>query len=308
MEETHLTNDPKISSSSQYPTPLSPPFPLYSKQIELNRAMAASSRSSLFSLSRNDVIFEDQWLLVVNKPSGIYCESVLSSAPHLLQQSSSLDSVEASEFHLANRLDRDTSGVMVITKLHKVASKLVKAFTDHKVQKTYIALCIGSAPNWDRIRLKSGHGRSKYGAWRVYAASDVGRTLPGGSVVRDMDTLFELDRVVHFEEASECVKDQEKTIIVEEKSLTDANQGRDVILVRAFPKSGRTHQIRLHCQYLGMPIKGDVKYEGVGEWKGETCDGHCLHAESLSLEHPVTGRPVLFEAPLPLWATQAMQS
>lgn len=271
--------------------------------------MAASSRSTLFTLTRDDIIFEDQWLLVVNKPPGIYCETVLSSVPHLLQQSS--DSVEASEFHLANRLDRDTSGVMVVTKLHKVASKLVKAFTDHKVQKTYMALCIGSAPYWDKIRLKSGHGRSKFGAWRVYAASDVGRTLPGGSVVRDMETFFELlsvNSVVHFNKSSECAKDQEKTIVVEEKSSTDANQGRDEILVRAFPKSGRTHQIRLHCQYLGIPIKGDVKYEGVCEWKGKICDGHTLHAESLSLEHPVTGLPVTFQAPLPLWATQAMQS
>ncbi|KAL2925230.1 RNA pseudouridine synthase 1 [Bienertia sinuspersici] len=310
MEETHLPNDPtNSSSSSSYPTPLSPPLPLISKEIELNRAMNASSSSNLFTLSRDHVIFEDQWLLVVNKPSGIYCESALSSVPQLLQQSSG--SVEASEFHLANRLDRDTSGVMVITKLHKVASKLVKAFTEHKVQKTYIALSIGAAPKWDRIRIISGHGRSKYGAWRVYAASDVGRTLPGGSIVRSMETLFELlsvNRVVRFKESSEAAKDEEKTIVVEEKSLTNANQGRDEILVRAFPRSGRTHQIRLHCQYLGLPIKGDVKYEGVCEWEEETCYGHNLHAEILSLEHPVTGLPVQFRAPLPLWATEAMQS
>ncbi|XP_021742883.1 RNA pseudouridine synthase 1-like, partial [Chenopodium quinoa] len=306
MEETHLPNDPKNPSISSYPTPLSPPLPLISKEIELSRAMAASSKATNFSLSRDDVIFEDQWLLVVNKPSGIYCETVLSSVPRLLQQSS--DSVEASELHLANRLDRDTSGVMVITKLHKVAAKLVKAFTDHKVQKTYMALCVGSAPNWDRIRLKSGHGRSKFGAWRVYAASDVGRKLPGGSVVKDMETLFELlsvNRVVHFKESFQCAENLEKVVVVEEKSSTDANHGRDEILVRAFPKSGRTHQIRLHCQYLGLSIIGDVKYEGVCKWKGEICDVHNLHAESLSLEHPITGLPVKFQAPLPLWATQA---
>lgn len=271
--------------------------------------MTASSRSSLFALSRGDVIFEDQWLLVVNKPSGVYCESVLSSAPHLLQQSG--DSTGALEVHLANRLDRDTSGVMVITKSHKVAAKLVQAFTDHKVQKTYVALCIGSTPKWDRIRLKSGHGRSKFGAWRVYAASDVGRTLPGGSTVRDMETLYEILSVngqVCSAEAPDCSKGREKTVVVEEKALLDANQKKDEILVRAFPKSGRTHQIRLHCQYLGIPIKGDVKYEGVCDWKGESCDGHVLHAESLAFEHPVTGLPVLFRAPLPLWASQAIQS
>ncbi|GAB4850667.1 hypothetical protein Ancab_029978 [Ancistrocladus abbreviatus] len=294
-----------------YPISLSPPLPSISKEVELSRAMTASSKSSLFILSRNDVIFEDEWLIVVNKPQGIYCESVLSSVPRLLEESTDLDPLgdpaRVQEFHLANRLDRDTSGVMVITKSHKVAAKLVKAFTDHMVRKTYIALCIGLAPNWDRIRIKSGHGRSKYGAWRVYAASDVGRTLPGGSLVRDMETVFELLSVNghgHIRKVVEVREDVDKVIVAEEKSLTATDQ-RDEILVRAFPRSGRTHQIRLHCQYLSMPIKGDVKYEGVYEWKGEKCEGHALHAESLSFEHPVTGLSVLFEAPLPSWATKA---
>ena len=93
---------------------------------------------------------------------------------------------------MANRLDRDTSGVMDITKSLKVASTLVKAFTNHKVQKAYVAFCIGSAPQLERITIKSGHGRSKFGVWRMYAAQDVGRKLPGGSIVRDMETTFEV--------------------------------------------------------------------------------------------------------------------
>jgi 23S rRNA-/tRNA-specific pseudouridylate synthase len=195
---------------------------------------------------------------------------------------------------------------MVITKLHKVASKLVKAFTDHKVRKTYIALCIGSAPKWEKITIKSGHGRSKFGAFRVYAASDVGRSLPGGSTVKDMETSFEVLSINgqgSFREPSEFNSDK-NILVVEEKAVIDTDAKKDEILVRAFPQSGRTHQIRLHCQYLGIPIRGDVKYEGVCEWKGRTYDGHELHAESLSLEHPVTGQPLMFRAPLPVWATR----
>ncbi|KAK1583793.1 hypothetical protein Q3G72_026975 [Acer saccharum] len=219
--------------------------------------------------------------------------------------------VNLPELHLANRLDRDTSGVMIITKSHKVAAKLVKAFTDHKIRKTYIALCIGLSPKWKQITIKSGHGRSKFGAWRVYAASDVGRTLPGGSSVRDMVTSFEVLSVNgkgSFKEPSNFQKDEENIIIVEEKAVIDDDAKTDEILVRAFPQSGRTHQIRLHCQYLGISIRGDVKYEGVYEWKGKTYEGHELHAESLSFEHPVTGCPVMFRAPLPFWATQALMS
>lgn len=212
------------------------------------------------------------------------------------------------ELHLANRLDRDTSGVMIITKSHKVAAKLVKAFTDHKVRKTYIALCVGSAPQWRNITVRSGHGRSKFGAWRVYAASDVGRTLPGGSVVRDMETSFEVLSINGngcFKEPSEFTNGEGLTVVVEEKAVRKDGM-EDEILVRAYPRSGRTHQIRLHCQYLGISIKGDVKYEGVYEWQDQTYDAHQLHAESLSFEHPVTGVPLLVHAPLPLWANQAL--
>ncbi|XP_052203732.1 RNA pseudouridine synthase 1 [Diospyros lotus] len=309
LQKKRLGNDRK--SAAIYPVPLSPPFPAISKQMELNRAMAASSKSSLFSLSRSDVLFEDDWLVAVNKPQGVYCEAVLPSIPSLLNEfddSAQLGAqVNLPELHLANRLDRDTSGVMLITKSHKVAAKLVKAFTNHKVRKTYIAFCIGQVPEWKRITIKSGHGRSKFGAWRVYAFQDVGRALPGRSVVRDMQTLFEVLSVNGqgcFKELSER---EEKVIIVEEKSVTDTNLHHNEILVRAYPQSGRTHQIRLHCQYLGIPIRGDVKYEGVFEWKGGTFDGHELHAESLSFEHPVTGLPLVLQAPLPLWASQALQ-
>ncbi|KAE8691263.1 RNA pseudouridine synthase 1 [Hibiscus syriacus] len=304
------------NSLQGYPTPLSPPLPSISKDIELARAMATSSKSSLFELSRGDILYEDEWLFAVNKPQGIYCDTVLASVNRFQSGSPESDRLcqenqsSTLELHLANRLDRDTSGIMVITKSHKVASMLVKAFTDHKVQKTYVAFCIGSAPQPERITIKSCHGRSKFGAWRVYAVGDIGRKLPGGSVVRDMETTFEvllIDGQKRCKEPSECVKDEENSIVVEEKAVTDVDAKKDEILVRAFPRSGRTHQIRLHCQYLGFPIRGDVKYEGVCEWKGRTSDAHELHAESLSFQHPITGFPIMIRAPLPSWASQAMQ-
>ena len=71
-------------SPISYPVPLSPPLPPSSKQVELDRAMSASSRSSAFSLSRSHVVYEDEWLLAVDKPPGVYCESVLASAPRLV--------------------------------------------------------------------------------------------------------------------------------------------------------------------------------------------------------------------------------
>ncbi|KAL0335445.1 UNVERIFIED_CONTAM: RNA pseudouridine synthase 1 [Sesamum radiatum] len=309
--EAHMKSPTQLENTPQtlqnYPVPLSPPPPLVSKNLELSRALTASSKSALFSLSREDVLFEDEWLIAVNKPPGIYCESILSSVHNLLSADQG-EQVKLQELHLSNRLDRDTSGVTVITKSHKVAAKLVKAFTDHMVKKTYLAFCIGTAPKWENIIIQSGHGRSRHGAWRVYAFSDVGRTLPGGSFVRDMETLFEVLSVNGkgcFQASSGSERHGEK-LVVEEKSEITCDANKAEVLVRAHPRSGRTHQIRLHCQYLGIPIRGDVKYEGVCEWKDTIYEGHELHAESLSFEHPVTGQSVLIQAPLPLWARQAL--
>lgn len=87
--EAHMNSSQSQSENApqtidNYPVPLSPPPPLISKNVELNRALTASSKSSLFSLSRKDVLFEDEWLIAVNKPQGIYCESILSSVHGLL--------------------------------------------------------------------------------------------------------------------------------------------------------------------------------------------------------------------------------
>ncbi|KAL4202458.1 hypothetical protein AMTRI_Chr02g221210 [Amborella trichopoda] len=305
-EETLTQPPPK---TLDFPIPLTRHPPPISKQVELDRAMAASAKSA-FSITKSDVIYEDQWLIAINKPSGVYCDHVLASIPRLLGVSPESSGAENPlELHLGNRLDRDTSGVMLITKLHKVAGKLVQAFTEHRVKKTYIALCIGLAPQWEEIALKSGHGRSKFGAWRVYSASDIGRTLPGGSVVREMVTSFKVLSVngLSSENIDFIEKRNEMLIVRDEGSkISSTHDAKDEILIRAYPQSGRTHQIRLHCQYLGIPLRGDVKYEGPHEWKEKTYDYHALHAENLSFDHPVTGSLMEFHAPLPSWAREAL--
>lgn len=96
--ESPKTYDPKTLGN--YPVPLSPPLPSISKDIELSRAISASSRSSLFAVSRSEVLFEDEWLIAVNKPQGVYCEAILSSIPNLLNGSVKSDELGGGEFYL----------------------------------------------------------------------------------------------------------------------------------------------------------------------------------------------------------------
>ncbi|KAM0921717.1 hypothetical protein ACQ4PT_006660 [Festuca glaucescens] len=266
---------PRIASPPRaLPPPPARRIAVAAADVELRRAMTASARSGAYSSAA--IVFEDEWLSVVDKPAGVYCEALLSALP--CSTAAAGDPSNRPNLHLANRLDRDTSGLMVITKCNKVAGKLVQAFTEHKVKKTYLALCIG------------------------------------GSSVRDMSTKFELlgtNGKGKFREPSNVDSDDIESITVQEKAADHTSNDdvkNDMIFVRAYPQSGRTHQIRLHCQYLGFPIRGDVKYGGVIEWNDVACDGHALHAESLSFVHPVTELPVTFRAPLPSWANEVIST
>ncbi|XP_057812817.2 RNA pseudouridine synthase 1 isoform X2 [Cryptomeria japonica] len=347
--QNQTDRNPQLSTETDFPKPITAPPPKHSKQIEFDRAMCAEAAVKAGpALTKNEIIYEDDWLIAVNKPSGVYCEHVLSSIPDLLVSSPRYTGAKndaiSLELHLANRLDRDTSGVMVITKRHRIAGKLVQAFTDRKVRKTYLALCIGPAPKWSEVYIESGHGRSKFGAWRVYSRKDVGRVLPEGCVVREMATRLRVLSVngnhklqhIGHEESQNCFNqfafdstegqfitfegdesaDSVENLVVSEQNSENVGQvcdfvnspdilKSDEVLVRAYPQSGRTHQIRLHCQYLGLPIRGDVKYEGPHVWKGITYASHALHAESLCFEHPVTQTMVKLYAPLPQWAVEA---
>ncbi|KAG0474436.1 hypothetical protein HPP92_014122 [Vanilla planifolia] len=211
-----MAADDEVALAGCYPIPISPPYPALSKEVEVRRAISAAARSEKYALSSSmdvDIIFEDEWLVVVNKPTGIYCETLLSSFSSFLGAST-----VPANLHLANRLDRDTNGLMVITKANHIAAKLVRAFSDRKVKKTYLAFCIGHAPPWEKIKVTSGHGRSKFGAWRVYSASDIGRVLPGGSIVKSMVTSFEIlsiNRQGKFRAPNEQIMEDLPSVVVQ---------------------------------------------------------------------------------------------
>lgn len=191
-------------------------------------------------------------------------------------------------YFLVNRLDRDTSGLIVIAKSSRVCGEISGIFSSRNVEKSYFALCVGDLPEWKEKTVKTGHGKSRFGLWRVYSPDDIGRKLPFGSKVKEMITTFQVIRKV---DRIQCFQDGE---FFELPSF----------LIKATLLTGRTHQIRLHCQYLGFPILGDMKYGGPQKWRfSETIyDSHALHSSVLEFLHPHTQGCLCLQCPLPAWA------
>ncbi|MGQ9548458.1 MAG: RluA family pseudouridine synthase [Roseiflexus sp.] len=222
------------------------------------------------------ILYEDDDLIALNKPINTYVEATPWDAEgHLraaLARFLTVRDGTAPPLHLAHRLDRDTSGVLLISKTPEVNATLQRMFRDGAAHKTYLALCAG-LPSFDEIEIETGHGRGRGGMFRVFPRESIGRPLPYGGTVKSMRTRF---RIVH--------------------RLGDAT------LVRAWTFTGRTHQIRLHLAFLGHPLIGDSKYGGPSMWRGIPASHHHLHAERLELPHPRSGASLVLVAPNPEWA------
>lgn len=223
------------------------------------------------------IIYEDDDVIALNKPAGLYVDVTPWDIEANLRVA--MDRFLAGRdgavppVHLAHRLDRDTSGVLLFSKNRDpvVNRALHNAFLRSQTNKRYLALCSG-LPAEDYFDVQTGHGRSAFGIFRVYPPEHIGQMLLNGSVVKGMHTRFEVLR------------------------RTD-----DAALLAATPITGRTHQIRLHAAHLGLPLLGDARYGGPTEWRGQTLSGHLLHAERLELPHPRGNRTLALYAPAPPW-------
>ncbi len=212
------------------------------------------------------VLYRDRWLLALNKPRGIDCQPTPSRFQGTVYQGV-LDFLgrrdrrqgRKPDIGMVQRLDRDTSGVMVFSIHPQAHPALTRQFSGHLVRKFYLALVQGAPPN------RAGTIRSHLS--RIRATNLVRSVDKGG---KEAITRFRL-----------------------------LGQGLGLSLVLAEPVTGRSHQIRAHFAEAGMPLLGDVAYGGPeieGELRGR---GHWLHAWQLLLHHPVSGTPLRLVAGLP---------
>ena len=208
-----------------------------------------------------DIIYEDESLVVVNKPAGMVVHpgagnktGTLVNA--MLHHCSALaDTGDAIRPGIVHRLDKDTSGIIVIAKTDKAMRSLAKQFQNRTVRKTYVALVKG------RVELDNGL---------------VDMPLARHSGDRKKMTI-EREGGKHARTIYHVVK-----------------RYKGFTMVRLDLETGRTHQIRVHMKHIGHPVVGDLVYGGCPGMARQA-----LHAEKLKFTHPVTCEVMEFTAPIP---------
>lgn len=240
-----------------------------------------------------DIVYEDRSVMVVNKKAGMvvhpgsgnYNGTLLNGvAYHLQQQNAAINEENLPRFGMVHRIDKNTSGLLVLAKTDPAMRHLAKQFFDHTVKRHYLALVWGD--------LETDEGT---------IIAHVGRNLR-------FRKLFEA-----YPEG-----DHGKEAITHYKVL---HRFGYVTLVQCQLETGRTHQIRVHMKYIGHPLFNDDFYGGDKIVKGtvyakykqfvENCFALCprqaLHAQTLGFIHPETNKEMFFESPVPTDMEQVIE-
>jgi len=212
-----------------------------------------------------ELLFEDEDLLVVNKAAGMVVHPGAGNprgtlANALLQHVQGAPHVsEALRLGIVHRLDKETSGVLLVAKNESAMFALQRAFANRLVKKTYCALAWGHPPLEGSFRTL--HGRSPHNRLKFTSRVKRGReAVTHFRVLRQYDAFCQLEV---------CLE------------------------------TGRTHQIRVHFSEAGFPLLGDKLYGGSRKNKPLHIERQALHAWKIAFEHPRTKRALSFEAPLP---------
>jgi 23S rRNA pseudouridine1911/1915/1917 synthase len=232
-----------------------------------------------------DIAYEDPDIMIINKPAGIVVHpgsgnrsgTLINGVAYYLQQENSKITEEVlPRFGLVHRIDKNTSGLLVIAKTPKAMTHLAKQFFDHTVHRRYIALVWGDLQeNEGTVIAHVGRHQRFRKIFTAYPEGEHGK-----------------DAITHY------------------KVLERFNY---VTLIECRLETGRTHQIRVHMQYIDHPLFNDDTYGGDKIVKGTVfskykqfvdncftiCPRHALHAQQLGFIHPTTSKEMNFESELP---------
>ena len=224
------------------------------------------------------ILYEDETLLVINKPPGIVVNNAQSvegitvqdwAHAHLGLPEAASTVTPGDDFlsraGIVHRIDKETSGCLVIAKTPEAFVSLQAQFKERTVKKTYLAVAHGIfSPEIGEIRAPVGRlpwNRERFGI------------LPGG---KDAVTRYRVLR-------------------------SGTSHDTRISLVELYPETGRTHQIRVHLKYINHPIVGDWQYAGRKTARNDRvwAPRVMLHAASITLTHPITGASLAIEAEVP---------
>jgi len=210
------------------------------------------------------VRYEDDFILVIDKPQGMVVHPAPGHAGGTLVNALlSYCQGQLSDLNgvirpgIVHRIDKDTSGLLLVVKDNSVHREIAERIRRHEIRRTYQALVHGSV-SADEGTIKAPIGRDPKNRQRM-------AVVPDGKAA-----------ITHFKVIERLAKATWLEVELE---------------------TGRTHQIRVHCQYIGHPIIGDPVYAPGRASFGQS--GQVLHASKLSFIHPVTQKPIVVESPLP---------
>ena len=211
-----------------------------------------------------EILYEDKYLAIINKPPGlsvhpspgIYEHTLVNILLSKFKDLSGIGGVERPG--IVHRLDKDTSGIMIIAKEERAHLILSDAFKNRKIAKTYLAITYGAIAE-DKGKIDAPIGRDPVHRKKMKVILNNAR-----------------EAITHFE------------VLKRFKSFT---------YIKASPKTGRTHQIRVHLAYIGHPLVGDATYSK--KKIDIPIKRHALHAYSIRFEHPILGKTMEFSVEPP---------
>lgn len=209
-----------------------------------------------------DIVYEDNDLMVINKPSGLtvhpgagnYDNTLVNGLMYYTNELSDLSG--ENRLGIVHRIDKDTSGLMIVCKNNKIHEVLAEGFKSKMIKRDYLALLVGEFPH-QSATIDAPIGRDPNNR-KMYTVTD--------------------------KNSKDAITDME--VITRYKGYT---------LVKCRLRTGRTHQIRVHMKYIGFPVYNDPIYTN------KTCTefGQFLHSSHLVFTHPVTNEEMEFSVPLP---------